>query len=301
MTSRSTPTALIFGATGKIGGAFVHELYTNPGVENVQVIAAVRKLEQVEQFKTQGIEARLVDLDKPERYGLDAIQSAFDGIDRVFLLTSYSVSMLAQSKAAVDAAKKAGVSHIVHMGAYSTDDTTVVHLGWHQFVERYIEWSGLGYIHLRPNVFMQNIPKFSLKENGIIHQYFGDAPVSWIDTDDIAAAAATVLREPQKHHGKTYPLAVEALTIYQVADVLTKVVGKPFRYEPQSPDEWLNSTLKGGMEPTYAHCVHNVFIRTANRTLTDAADVFDNFETLTGKQPTKWKDFAAKHRTMFEY
>jgi hypothetical protein len=35
-------------------------------------------------------------------------------VDRVFLLTGYTVAMLVQSKAFVDAAKKARVQHIVH-------------------------------------------------------------------------------------------------------------------------------------------------------------------------------------------
>jgi hypothetical protein len=44
-----------------------------------------------------------------------------------------------QSKALVDQARKSGVKHIVHLGACGADDTDVVHYGWHQFVERYID------------------------------------------------------------------------------------------------------------------------------------------------------------------
>jgi uncharacterized protein YbjT (DUF2867 family) len=54
--------------------------------------------------------------------------------------------------------------------------------------------------------------------------------VSWIDTDDIAIAAATILRSPRKHNGKTYPLAVESLSIGQVAGLLSEVIGRPFRF-----------------------------------------------------------------------
>jgi hypothetical protein len=53
------------------------------------------------------------------------------------------------------------------------------------------------------------------------------------------------------------------------------------------------------MEPTYAHCVHNVFLRTADRSLSDAADVFDTFEQITGRKPNRWHDYAEKHRDEF--
>lgn len=304
MTTENKPTVLVLGATGKIGGALVRELRANPGAENVQIIAAVRKPEQVEQFKVQGIEARPLDLDKPERYGLETIQSAFDGIDRVFLLTGYNVSMLAQSKAVVDAAKKAGVNHIVHMGAYAADDTTIVHLGWHQFIERYIESTGIGFTHLRPNWFMQNLLAYGGRGNqnaGVITQYIGDACVSWVDCDDIALAAAASLRNPSAHARKTYPLAVEAHTMQEVAEIFTEVVGKTFRYEAREPEEFLDNVLKAGAEPAYMKCVYNVFTRTREGSLSEAADVFDNFETITGKKPTSLREFAQKHRQELEY
>jgi hypothetical protein len=53
------------------------------------------------------------------------------------------------------------------------------------------------------------------------------------------------------------------------------------------------------MEPTYARCVHNVFLRTAARSLADAADGFEVFEQITGRKPTLWRDYATKHREEF--
>ena len=301
MTSNSKPTVLVIGATSKIGRILVQELHH---LEDIQVVAAVRTPEKADQFKAQGIETQMLDLDKPERYGLENIQSAFQGIERVFLLTGYDVSMLAQSKAVVDAAKNAGVSHIVHMGAYATDDTTIVHLGWHQFIERYIECSGFSFTHLRPNWFMQNLLAYGGRGNqnaGVITQYIGDAQVSWVDCDDIARAAAAILRAPSKHAGKTYPLAVEAASMSKVAEIFTEVVGKPFRYESREPKEFLDAVLSAGADPTYMKCVYNVFTRTRSGSIPEAADVFDNFEQITGHKPTSLREFAQKHNQSLDY
>jgi NAD(P)H dehydrogenase (quinone) len=169
-------------------------------------------------------------------------------------------------------------------------------------IDSYIESSGSGFTHLHPNTFMQNILRFSLHQGGVIRQYIGEARVGWVDTDDIARVAAAVLRAPGRHQGKTYPLAFEARSVAEVASVLTEVVGRPFRYEPRSPDEWLASALAGGMEPTYAHCVHNVFRRTADGSLREAAQVFDSgagFQAITGRRPMSWRDHAEKHRSEF--
>ncbi|MEU4538853.1 NmrA family NAD(P)-binding protein [Streptosporangium sp. NPDC023825] len=100
---------------------------------------------------------RRLDLDEAETTGLQAVRPAFADVDRVFLLTGYDVRMLARSKAAVDAAKAEGVSHVVHVGVSAAEDTTIVHFAWHQLVEAYIERSGLGHTHLRPASFMQNL------------------------------------------------------------------------------------------------------------------------------------------------
>lgn len=227
MSSTNLPTILVMGATGGIGGALIRELVSDPETGTVKVRAAVRRPDAAAAMQRLGIETAFLDLDGIERLPIEQnkpLLDALTGVDSLFLLTGYTIEMLAQSKAVIDAAKRTGVSHIVHLGAWANDDTTVVHLGWHQMIERYIEWAGFNYTHLRPNVFMQNILNFSLQQDGVIYQFIGDAPVSWIDTDDIAAVAATILRSPHKHHGHTYPLAVERLSVGQVADILSKVV-----------------------------------------------------------------------------
>lgn len=294
------PLVLVTGATGAIGTALVRELRVEP--RTVDVRAAVRRPEAAQALRQSGVATTHLDLDGIERLPLTAnepLLDALSGVKRVFLLTGYSVDMLAQSKAVIDAAVRARVEHIVHLGAFASDDTTIVHLGWHQLVERYIESSGIGFTHLRPNTFMQNILNFSLRDDGTIQQFIGDAVVSWIDTDDIARAAAAVLRNPGDHRGSSYVLAAEALSVGAVAEILTDVVGRPFRYEPRSADDFLAGALAGGMEPLYARCVHNVFVRTREGTLPEVARVTNDFERITGQAPTLWRDYAEKNRARF--
>ncbi|MBI0575600.1 NmrA family NAD(P)-binding protein, partial [Pectobacterium parmentieri] len=88
----------------------------------------------------------------------------------------YTVDMLRQSKVFLDEAKNMGIRHIVHLGACGRDDSTVAHWVWHQYIERYIEWSGFSFTHLRPETFMQNLLSYDgtkAIKNGVIQQYTG--------------------------------------------------------------------------------------------------------------------------------
>ena len=153
-------------------------------------------------------------------------RAALAGVDRLFLLTGYTVDMLVQSKTLVDAAKKAGVRHIVHQGIFGQWDCTDPHFAWHQMIEKYIEASGIAWTHLHPNVFMDNLLTFFAPRGGTATVFFGEQRVGWIALKDLAAVAAAVLRQgPQRHGGQDYWLSPEVLTGPQVADILSDVLG----------------------------------------------------------------------------
>src|SRR5688500_18855320 len=107
MGNSQNPTILVLGASGTIGQQVVKELEG----KSVNVRITSRKQEVVEQLRSKGKDCTYLDIDDPKTFAL-----SLAGVDRVFLLTGYTVGMLTQSKTLVDAAKKAGVSHIVHVG-----------------------------------------------------------------------------------------------------------------------------------------------------------------------------------------
>jgi uncharacterized protein YbjT (DUF2867 family) len=270
----------------------------------LKLVAAVRRPEAARTFEERGIEARLIDLDAAETRGLAPMASAMRGVDRVFLLTGYDVKMLAQSKAAVDAAKAADVSHVVHLGVHASDDTTVVHFVWHQLVEAYIERSGLGYTHLHPTTFMQNILAPGGPGGappGVLVHYVGDARPGWIDTADIAAVAAAVLREPDAHTGQTYPLSTEAASPAEVAALIADVTGLPWRFEQRTPESFFETMVAAGFDPVYIACVRNVFERTRDGSLPELSETFDTVERLTGRPATSLRAFVERHRATFSY
>ncbi|MGK3968009.1 NmrA family NAD(P)-binding protein [Sorangium sp. So ce118] len=296
------PVILVFGATGKIGGALVEELLPDHAAGRVKLVAAVRRPEAAPAFEARGLETRLIDLDLAEARGLEPLVGAMRGVDRVFLLTGYDVRMIAQSKAAIDAARAVGASQIVHVGAHASPDTTIVHFAWHQVVEAYIDRSGVDATHLRPTSFMQNLPlllQVGGAQPGVLPHYLGGARTSWVDTGDVARVAAVALREPKAHAGRAYGLGTEAASMPEIAALLAEVTGLPWRDEAREPAEFLRTMTALGADPVYMACVRNVFERTRSGSLKDAADTFDTVQRLTGRAPTTLRDYIERNRAAF--
>src|SRR6266404_7293140 len=231
----STPTIFVFGATGAFGKPLVDELLPDHKAGRIKLIASARKSESVAALENLGVVARQIDLDKAEMDGLEPLIEALRGVDRVFLLTGYEYKMLAQSKAAIDASKAAGVAHLV--GANGRQDTTSVYSGWHRLIEAYIEMSGLSFTHLRPCQTFQTLPMMHAIAGspGVIENYIGDTRIAWVDTRDVAAVAAAALRNPSAHAGRSYPLATAQASMPEVVDLLSQITGKPWRYADQEP------------------------------------------------------------------
>ena len=229
---------------------------------------------------------------------------ALQGIHTLFVLTGYTVDMLKQSKALLDNAKKAGVEHVVHLGACGRDDTTVAHWGWHQFVERYIEWCGFSFTHLRPETFMQNLLSYGGEKtikHGVVNAFVKDARLSWVDVDDVAEVAALSLAHPEVHGGQTYRMGYDAMSFGELAELMSAIVGQPFRYEPLPPEVFLEAMRNAGAEMAYMNCVYDHWKRYAAGTIPGADDTFGNFPAITGRQPTKLADFVLRHKDEFAY
>ena len=211
-------------------GQLVKDLEDQP----VNVRITSRKQNEVTQLCGEGKNCKFLDLDDPTTFALA-------GVDRVFLLTGYTVGMLTQSKTLVDAAKKAGVSHIVHVGVFAEWNTTDAHFAWHQMIEKYIEASGIAWTHLHPNMFMEALTGAYLPKNLTFTAYWKDRRVGFIAASDIAAVAAKVLVDGLgRHASKDYWLSVESHNGKEIAQLISEVTGLNIKCEEKGLEE-LNS------------------------------------------------------------
>jgi len=237
-----------------------------------------------------------LDLDSPATFA-----AALCGVDRVFLLTGYSVAMLAQSKTFIDAARKARVQHIVHLGVFGHWDCTDPHIAWHQLVETYIEASGIAWTHIHPNMFMEQIPNFMKIRNDSFSVFWGSDRMGWIASRDIGAVAATVLREgPAKHSGQNYWLSAEVAGGEELATLFSEALGRPIRCDHKKPEDFASimaSTGDYNVESWYAAAVIEFLKQFSDGRMGDFGTVRDDTPYLTGTPSMTLRQWIQENRS----
>ncbi len=290
--SSGKPVVLLLGATGQLGKLIADRLRTN---DLISLRVTSRKKEQLAELKEKYGNAVYLDLDDPRTF-----PDALKGVDRLFLLTGYTVNMLVQSKAIIDEAKKAGVKHIVHLGVFTPKaDCYDPHFAWHQMIEVYIKYSEISYTFLHPNGFMQNLTGFyGMVKNGNVRMYAKDKKLGWIALEDVAEASAKILTEgPSKHHSKDYWFSTESLNIQEVAQVLSEALGQKFTADAQTPEQFIKDFVadKTNIDP-YFLGVAESFKQLVDGRMSYLSEVRDDLPLLIGRKGMSLKEWAKLHK-----
>src|SRR6202166_3299190 len=240
---------LVTGATGLNGkellrllsarGVAVRALVRNPA--KAEAIAALPHVEIV-----QG------DMARPE-----TLAAGLRGVDRAMLISSSDPLMLDVQTNFIDAARKAGVKHIVKLSGIMPELNSAFRFArMHGEIEQRLEASGIAFTHLRAGEFMpayfRQVPNITAK--GAIFLPMEDARIASIDVGDIAEIAASVLTR-SGHEGRIYPLTgPQALTMTEVAAKLSVATGKTVRYVNVPPEAARQAQLAAGMPPWPTRC-----------------------------------------------
>jgi len=282
---------LVTGATGNIGAHLMTSLWGRP---DVTAVPCYRQATDADRFRESGFSPVRLDMDDPE-----SARAAVQGIDTLFLLKPYTIRMLIQSKIMLDAARAAGVQHVIHLGAFGADDTPWATIGWNHMVERYVEALGFGWTHLRPNFFMDNLFRTARPREGVVTHFLAEGPVSWISCQDIAAFAASVILDPEKHRGKTYPLAVDRCSMPELAGLLCQLSKKDYRYQRLPAQTGFDAMTALGREPEFVRPWLDYMAAVADGKVAGVAEVFGNFQDVTGKAPILLADFIRANLDRF--
>lgn len=287
----SKPIVLLLGATGQIGKQVTENLRDNVSIE---LRVASRKQEQLAELAKRYGKSVYLDLDNPQTFS-----NALQGVNRLFLLTGYSVAMLAQSKTIIDAAKKAGVEHIVHLGVFSRAwDCTAPHFAWHQMIEVYIKHSQLKWTFLHPNCFFQNLTGFSVLKNGKF-RWYTNKPCGWVALEDVAEAASHILIEgPDKHHGKDYWFSTESLDVKEMTEILSEITQKKVVPDPQPSAQFIKDF---GVDPKtldpYFFSVAKSCQQIEDGRMSYIGDVKDDIQILLNRKGLSLRQWAEMHKS----
>ncbi|HEY1166475.1 MAG TPA: SDR family oxidoreductase [Chitinophaga sp.] len=292
MTQTTSPALLITGATGNTGTELAKQL----SAKGISFRALVRSTANAGELAAlPGIELVSGDLGDP-----DSLAAALKGIKRAFLLTNSSEQAAALQLAFVDAARLAGVQHIVKLSQLAASiNSPVRFLRYHAAVEQHIQASGMAYTFLRPNLFMQGLLGFSstIAAKGMFFASIGEARVSLVDIRDIAALAAAALTE-QGHEGKIYNITgPEALTHTEIAAQFSTVLGREIRFINVSPEEMRQAVISVGFPLWQADGLIEDYAHYARG---EAAAVTADVQAVTGRAPGSFDNFVREYKDRFE-
>lgn len=165
---------------------------------------------------------------------------------KVFVLTDYfraaakSVEKeVAQGKSAIDAAKGAGVDHIIFMSVADAEcfDDKTHHIKAKVILEDYVRRSGLNFTILRPSAFFENLDDAAnwnpLKKGRV--SFLSDKQLKFCSTYDIGRAAAVIFANPLDWRGKSLDIVSWKGDLSGIASALERVSGTKVRAQLAMP------------------------------------------------------------------
>jgi NAD(P)H dehydrogenase (quinone) len=292
-----SPDLLVTGANGQFGQRALHHLLETLAVPAGRIIAASRKPESLGEWRAKGVTTRAADFDDPI-----SLRAAFAGVERLLLISTSELARpghrLAQHRAAVEAAVKSNVRHIVYTSMPKPDGSPLLFAPDHAGTEAALAASSLSeWTVLRNNWYFENLFMSlpSTLKSGKWFTAAGDGRVAYIARDDLARAAATALAGKTNGKVKLTLSGRKAYSIPELAALVGQTVGKPIEVVPVTADQVSQGMVARGVPEPVARVLASIDTNIAAGRL---ADVTGDYEALTGVDPLPFEKWLAANKAV---
>ncbi|MGR6979941.1 SDR family oxidoreductase [Testudinibacter sp. P27/CKL/0425] len=241
-------TIAVTSATGQLGRLVIEQLKAKVAAENI--IALVRDPAKAQDL---GVEVRSADYTDPT-----ALETALAGIDRVLLISSNEIGQrTTQHQNVINAAKKAGVPHIIYTSLLHADRSPLNLAQEHRETEHALKTSGLSYTILRNGWYTENYTESvpaAIAEKAL-YGSAGSGKIASATRADLAEAAAIVLTS-EGHEGKTYELAGDtAYTLEALAAEISRQRGETIPYVDIPEADYAAALKQAGLPSDLAEAI----------------------------------------------
>lgn len=275
------PKVLVLGSTGNIGWPLVQLLQQDPAVN---VVAGVHH------HPTAAMQALNVATVPFDFLDPATFEPALADVDQLFFVRP---PQLADPEHDMLPFLKAVQQHqprqVVFVSLQGVEKNPMVP---HRKIERMIVDLQLPHTFLRPSFFMQNLITSHGQDLLDRHDLFipaGNAKTSFIDCQDIAAAAQVVLKDPQ-YLGQALTLTgSEALTYQQVAAIMTAHLGFEITYSKPGLLRFRHTMLKRGIPKEFVNVMVMLYVITR---LGNAKTTTDTLGQLLQRPPRSFAQFV---------
>ena len=272
---------VVTGANGNVGTPLVEAL-----AERGEAIRAAVHNAPEDAF---GPEVETVEFDFTDPTTWEA---AFADARALFVLRPPHISSVESDMfPALDAAIEAGVDHVVTLSVMGAEGNPFLP---HRRIEKHIEQADVGFTHLRPGFYMQNLSgthRAGIVAHDEIIVPAGDGRANWVDTRDIGELAAAVLAEGEPHYGDVYePTGPAAIDYHETAAILTEALGRTITYE--RPGLWRYVRhMQRDTDFELGFILFSCLLHTLVR-LGQSERITDHVEDVLGRPPRSMRQFA---------
>jgi NAD(P)H dehydrogenase (quinone) len=236
---------VITGASGTLGRATAEHMleHVDPG----ELVLVTRRPDGLADLAARGAEVRRGDFDEA-----GSLADAFAGGERLLLISTDVVGRRgAGHRAAIDAARSAGVRHVTYTGIPNpTDANPAGVVSDHRATEEHLTASGLQWTFLRNGLYAEyRIPEGQgAIATGELRHNLGDGRTAFVARGDCAAAAAAVLAGGEEHSGRAYDITgPELVGAADLAALYGELGGRPIETVELSDEESIAGLLGAGL------------------------------------------------------
>ena len=282
---------VITGASGGLAGETIDVLLAR-GVAADKLILVTRTPDKLSFLAERGAQVRAGDFNKP-----DGLPAAFAGGKQMLLIsTSGGGDRVAQHTAAISAAQRAGIKHIVYTSwVNAVEENPAAVTRDHRLTEEAIRRSGIPYTILRYQRYSEGLIEQGRQAiaSGVLVSNSGRGKWAPVTRRDCAAAAAAVLMMPGNERHTYEITGPDLISDADFAKMLTQITGKPVRVVEVDDTTYVETLVKSGMSEDSAKFAASFGLATRANALNVKSDVL---QILLGRAPESVHDLLAHNK-----
>lgn len=276
---------LVTGATGGLGKETIESLLTTfPAAD---IAALVRDISKATDLVQRGVDVRQGDY-----FNYPALVQAFQGIEKVLLVSSVAFTdRVSQHRNVIDAAKESGVKHLFYTSIQRSTDFVLQEVTESDLAtEAYLKVSGLVYTILKNGYYFEGLGYLIGNEvpNAEIRFTAGEGKIAFVKRTELAAATATLLTG-EGHENQEYTLTgSEAYSFHDIAQELSILAGRPITYQSIELALYIAQKVAAGFPEPVANFFAQWGAATKHGML---AETHDTVERLLRHNPTSLRQY----------
>ena len=291
----SKPVIFVIGASGNVGFPTVQNLSVKFS-DRLEIRAGVRNPDKADKLKgLKGVSVVQADMEDK-----DKLVDTFKGVDALYIIVPSRQDRTQLTIATAEAAKSAGVKHLLVVSVVSPALDTIFGKNFHE-IEVAVAKLGLPHTFLRLPYFAENyisLKSSIVQQSKLFLPVNPSKPFTAVTMADAGLAGAVILSDPSKHVNKTYTIVSDQHTFGKLVIGLSDVLGKNVEYVRVSYEDDKKANLSIGIPEWVADGAQSYFklVDSGALSVTQSEEYLGDFERITGEKPTSlraWLEVVA--------